>query len=180
MIDAWEGFNEGAWQREINVRDFIQENYTPYHGDSSFLCGPTKDTISLWNEIMELKKKEIENGEQFGIQYWPVFELTSGELIGCCGLRPHAEKQYEIGFHLRPAFWGQGFAVEAATAVIHYAFKILQAESLFAGHNPRNEKSAKVLKKLGFSYVGDAFYEPTGLNHPSYLLKRPVQHGGNL
>ena len=45
MIDAWEGFNEGAWQREINVRDFIQENYTPYHGDSSFLCGPTKDTI---------------------------------------------------------------------------------------------------------------------------------------
>ena len=57
MIDAWEGFNEGAWQREINVRDFIQENYTPYYGDGSFLCGPTKDTVSLWNEIMELKNK---------------------------------------------------------------------------------------------------------------------------
>jgi formate C-acetyltransferase len=79
MIDAWEGFNEGAWQREINVRDFIQENYTPYHGDSSFLCGPTKDTISLWNEIMELKKKEIENGGVLDMDTDIVSTITSHE-----------------------------------------------------------------------------------------------------
>ena len=125
------------------------------------------------NDIENRLKKELENNERFGIQYWPIFELASGELIGCCGLRPHGEKQHEIGFHLRPQFWGQGIAVEAATAVIRYAFSVLQAESLFAGHNPLNVNSAKVLKKLGFSYVGDEFYAPTGLNHPSYLLKRP-------
>ena len=115
---------------------------------------------------------ELKNEKFFGIQYWPVFELTSGELIGCCGLRPRGEKQYELGFHLRPQFWGQSIAVEAAKAVIAYAFDVLQAESLFAGHNPHNVNSAKVLKKLGFFCVGDEFYAPTGLNHPSYVLEK--------
>ena len=77
MIDAWKGFNEGAWQNEINVRDFIQENYTPYYGDSSFLTGPTKDTISLWNEISELKKKEIENGGVLDMDTDVVSTITS-------------------------------------------------------------------------------------------------------
>ena len=77
MIDAWKGFNEGTWQNEINVRDFIQENYTPYYGDSSFLTGPTKDTISLWNEISELKKKEIENGGVLDMDTEVVSTITS-------------------------------------------------------------------------------------------------------
>lgn len=123
-------------------------------------------------DIENRLKTELENDAQFGVQYWPIFALDSGELIGCCGLRPHGEKQYEIGFHLRPPFWGQGFAVEAAKAVIAYAFDILKAESLFAGHNPHNVNSAKVLKELGFSYVDDEFYAPTGLNHPSYILEK--------
>ena len=124
------------------------------------------------SDIESRLQRELENEKLFGIQYWPIFERTSGELIGCCGLRPRGEKQYELGFHLRPQFWGQGIAVEAARAVIAYAFDVLQAESLFAGHNPLNVSSAKVLKKLGFSYVGDEFYAPTGLNHPSYTLEK--------
>ena len=44
MRAEWEGFNNGAWQKEINVRDFIQKNYTPYDGDESFLAGPTDAT----------------------------------------------------------------------------------------------------------------------------------------
>ena len=123
-------------------------------------------------DIENRLKTEWENNAQFGIQYWPIFTLNSNELIGCCGLRPRGEKQYELGFHLRPQFWGQGIAVEAARAVVVYAFDVLQAESLFAGHNPLNVNSAKVLKKLGFSYVGDEFYAPTGLNHPSYTLEK--------
>ena len=57
-------FVGGKWQREINVRDFIQRNYTPYDGDSSFLVGPTKATKKLWEECCELFKKEREN---FGV-----------------------------------------------------------------------------------------------------------------
>ena len=55
-------FVGGKWQSEINVRDFIQRNYTPYDGDSSFLAGPTEATTKLWQECCDLFKKERENG----------------------------------------------------------------------------------------------------------------------
>lgn len=123
------------------------------------------------HEISERLDKEIQNEQVFQVQYWPIFTLTSGELIGCCGLRPRSSNTYEIGFHLRPKFWGRGYATEAAQAVVQYAFSVLKAEWLFAGHNPQNAASSKVLYKLGFQYVGDEFYAPTGLYHPSYQLK---------
>ena len=60
-FDAWNGFDSGDWQTEINVRDFIQKNYTPYLGDSSFLSAPTEKTKKLWDEVLELYKKEKES-----------------------------------------------------------------------------------------------------------------------
>ncbi len=54
----WEGFEKGDWTQEINVRDFIQRNYTPYTGDESFLTGPTEKTKKLWDEVLELYKRE--------------------------------------------------------------------------------------------------------------------------
>ena len=58
----WQGFTEGNWNREIDVRDFIQKNYTPYEGDASFLAGPTEATTKLWDEVMDLFKQEREPG----------------------------------------------------------------------------------------------------------------------
>ncbi len=55
-------FKPGKWQQEINVRDFIQKNYTLYEGDASFLADPTKATVQLWEECCDLFKKERENG----------------------------------------------------------------------------------------------------------------------
>lgn len=135
-----------------------------------FICASGK-----FNEedISARLEKEIHNEREYQVQYWPFFELSSGALIGCCGLRPYRGNQYEIGFHLRPQFWKKGYATEAATAVIGYAFSVLKAEALFAGHNPNNVASSKVLRKLGFRYIGDEFYRPTGLYHPSYEL-RPI------
>ena len=57
-FEQWKGFEKGYWQSEINVRDFIQRNYTPYEGDSTFLAGPTEKTKKLWDEVLELYKKE--------------------------------------------------------------------------------------------------------------------------
>ena len=57
----WNGFVEGDWKTEINVRDFIQKNYTPYEGDESFLAEPTEKTKKLWDEVLELYKKEKES-----------------------------------------------------------------------------------------------------------------------
>ena len=49
---GWEGFVAGKWQNEVNLRDFIQLNYTPYTGDESFLVGPTKATTELWVQVL--------------------------------------------------------------------------------------------------------------------------------
>ena len=62
MNNAWQGFKQGRWTKEIDVRGFIQANYTPYEGDASFLAGATENTKVLWEEVMELFKKERENG----------------------------------------------------------------------------------------------------------------------
>ena len=57
-FEQWKDFKKGDWESEINVRDFIQKNYTPYEGDSSFLTGTTEKTKKLWNEVLDLYKKE--------------------------------------------------------------------------------------------------------------------------
>ena len=62
MRQEWTGFNKGQWQKSVNVRNFIQTNYTAYEGDDSFLAGATEATKKLWDEVSELFKKERENG----------------------------------------------------------------------------------------------------------------------
>ena len=58
----WQGFEKGEWTSEIDVRDFIQRNYTPYTGDESFLVGSTDKTNKLWDKVLKLFEKEKENG----------------------------------------------------------------------------------------------------------------------
>ena len=58
QIDEWKGFAGRLWKEEINVRDFIQNNYTPYDGDNKFLAGPTKATQKLFDELQKLQKEE--------------------------------------------------------------------------------------------------------------------------
>lgn len=56
---AWQGFQSGAWQEEINVRDFIQKNYKPYDGNEDFLTGATEETLHLWNTVDEMIQEEV-------------------------------------------------------------------------------------------------------------------------
>jgi RimJ/RimL family protein N-acetyltransferase len=74
----------------------------------------------------------------------------------------------EIDFYIRPAHWRQGYAYEAAQAALEYAYIKLVACGLFAGHNPRNDISRRLLSKLGFQFTRNEYYPSTGLNHPSY------------
>ena len=62
MRSEWTGFVGGKWEEQVDVRDFIQRNYTPYEGDDAFLCGPTEATKTLWAQVMELSKQEREKG----------------------------------------------------------------------------------------------------------------------
>ena len=59
MRTEWNGFTGGEWEREVNVRDFIQKNYHPYDGDESFLAPPTQDTLDLWDQVMERSSNEF-------------------------------------------------------------------------------------------------------------------------
>ena len=61
-MEQWQGFKGKKWQEEIDVRDFIQQNYTLYEGDDSFLAGPTQATKDLWAQVMDLNKQEREAG----------------------------------------------------------------------------------------------------------------------
>jgi len=123
-------------------------------------------------QIKERLETEIERSNSHGVQYWPIFELSTDEFVGCCGLRPYRpdERICELGFHLRPPFWGKGYATESAQAAVEYARSRLALRGLFAGHHPDNHASKRVLLKLGFEEIGSELYPPTGLLHPGYML----------
>lgn len=77
MEQAWNGFISGAWQSEVNVRDFIQKNYIPYDGDDSFLAKATKDTLDLWQQVLDLSKKEREAGGVLDMDTQVISTITS-------------------------------------------------------------------------------------------------------
>ena len=79
-FEQWNGFNKGDWKNEINVRDFIQKNYTPYEGDDSFLSEASENTKKLWNEVLDLYKKEKDSqGSVLDIDTKTVSTISSHE-----------------------------------------------------------------------------------------------------
>ncbi len=136
-----------------------------------FFGGPFSD-----EEIAERFEREFTRMETYGFQYWPIHLLSDGEYVGCCGLRPYRmeEQIHELGFHLRPKYWGRGLAVEAARAAIAFSFNTIGARSLAAGHHPENVVSKKVLEQLGFRYTHDELFPALGMQIPYYLLTSRV------
>ena len=136
----------------------------------SFLGGPLSD-----ENILKKMRAEIACQEKHGVQYWPIFEKDTDDFVGCCGLRPWVytpPEGHELGFHLVKAKWGQGYAFEVAQGVVKHGFEKLQFPVLRAGHHPEHLNSKKILLKLRFQFVDEVFYKPTGLMHPTYVLRR--------
>ena len=77
MREEWRGFKTGHWVKDVNVRSFIQENYTVYDGDSSFLAGPTEATEKLWNEVQALQKEERAKGGVLDMETKVVSGITA-------------------------------------------------------------------------------------------------------
>lgn len=124
-MKAWNGFKDGKWQKEIDVRDFILQNFTVYTGNDEFLAGPTKHTLELWDQVMELTKQERDNGGVLDMDTKVVSTITShgpGYL--------DVEKEKVVGFQtdkpfkrsLQP-FGGIRMAVDSAKS---YGFEIDQ------------------------------------------------------
>ena len=77
MRQEWDSFRGGVWEKEINIRDFIQKNYTPYDGDDSFLAGPTETTKELWAQVMELSEEERKKGGVLDMDTHIICTITS-------------------------------------------------------------------------------------------------------
>ena len=75
--DGWKGFESGTWTKEINVRSFIKHNFTPYDDNEEFLVGPTKATLDLWEQVMDLTKQEREAGGVLDMDTRVISTITS-------------------------------------------------------------------------------------------------------
>ena len=77
MTAEWSSFQGGIWEKEIDVRDFIQKNYTPYDGDEAFLCGPTQSTKDLWQQVLALTEEERSKGGVLDMDTSIISTITS-------------------------------------------------------------------------------------------------------
>ena len=78
-FDDWKGFNEGRWEKEVDVRNFIQLNYTPYEGTDEFLTMPTETTKKLWDKVLDLYKQEQANNGVLDIDTETISTIASHE-----------------------------------------------------------------------------------------------------
>ena len=126
MREEWRTFKGSKWTEDINVRDFIQNNYTPYSGDESFLEGPTEATEKLWDKIQELQKEERARGGVLECETEVVSGLTS---YGPGYIDPeHKELEKIVGLQtdkpLKRAFMPYGGIKMAEEAAENYGFHI--------------------------------------------------------
>lgn len=110
----------------------------------------------------------------YDIGRWAIINKSSNEFIGWCGLKYITEptnghiNYYDLGYRLIPRFWGKGYASEAAKATLEYGFQEMKLTEIFAIADCRNEKSDRVLKKLGFEITSKFVVE--SIDHHWYQL----------
>jgi ribosomal-protein-alanine N-acetyltransferase len=117
---------------------------------------------------------EMRRQISYGVQYWPIFQLSTGAHVGCAGLRPFHDEAgvLEVGVHLARAFWSGRYGEEAARAVIQYGFDTLRLDAIVAGHGPDNVNSKLLLGRLDFTFSHEEPWGEQGVLHPYYRLDR--------
>lgn len=130
-------------------------------------------TLEKAKEIIEFIRMQYVS---LGIGRWAVVEKKSGNCIGWSGLKLVKEPInnhidfYDLGYRFLPAYWGKGYATEAALASVDYGFNTLKATSIYAIADERNQDSKNVITKVGLKYIESFLYE--GLPHAWFELHR--------
>ena len=116
----------------------------------------------------------METQRTFGVQYWPIFDRSTQEFVGCSGLRPYHDEPrvFEVGVHIKRDFWSQRIGEEASRAVMRYGFEDLKLDALTIGHNPGNSHSKSMIERLGFIYTHTEPRGAFGIEHVFYRLER--------
>src|SRR6476620_8083148 len=182
---SWRGFMPGIWQSRVNLRDFIQHNYTPYEGDGSFLCGPTERTKSLWQSLTPLLAEEREKGI-IDVSQVPSSILAHGpgyidkdlELI--VGLQTEAPLKRAImpfgGWRVVAAsLESYGYKPDAALGEIFTKYRKTHNDGVFDAYTPeiRKARSSGIVTGLPDAYgrgriIGD--YRRVALYGIDFLL----------
>lgn len=187
--EQWEGFNLGKWSNgSVNVRDFIQRNYTPYDGDGSFLEGPTEATLSLWNRVSELAKQEREAGGVLDMDTKIVSTLTSHgpgyldkdkeKIVGFQTDKPFKRSLQPFGGirMAQNACKNYGYEVDAEVVDIFTKYRKTHNQGVFDAYTPemRAARHAAIITGLPDAYgrgriIGD--YRRVALYGVDYLIE---------
>ena len=166
-FEQWKNFNKnGEWTKEINVRDFIQANYTPYTGDSSFLSNATDKTRKLWNEVLDLYEKERKNGGVLDVDTKTPSTVNGYEagyidkdLEEIVGLQTDAPLKRAImpngGIRIvEKSCEAYGFKVDEETDKIYHTLRRTHNDGVFAVYTPdvRAARSSHLLTGLPDGY----------------------------
>ncbi len=189
MFKQWEGFVPGKWSNdEVNVRNFIQTNYVPYEGDGSFLAPATDATKQLWNEVLELCKKERENGGVLNCDTKIVSQINSHEpgyinkplekIVGLQTDEPLKRALMPFGGikMCEQSLEQYGFKIDPEVHKIFTKYRKTHNDGVFDAYTPemRACRSAHILTGLPDTYgrgriVGD--YRRIALYGTDYLIR---------
>lgn len=129
------------------------------------------DVVIAREQVTEIIASSIHDFATHGFGHWVVTYKDESELIGWCGLRHFGEPpEVEVLYGIVPQLWGQGLAVEATRAVLQHGFATLGLERIFAGTDPPNTASVRVMEKVGMHF--DQRREINGLEAIYYVMSR--------
>lgn len=184
----WEGFKKGVWQEEVNVRDFILKNFTPYTGDESFLEGPTEATTKLWEQVMVLSKQERESGGVLDADTQIVSTITSHgpgylnksleTIVGFQTDKPFKRALMPFGGirMAKTALESYGFELDEEVEKIFTEYRKTHNQGVFDAYTPemRAARHAGVITGLPDAYgrgriIGD--YRRVALYGVDFLMK---------
>src|SRR5262245_52991510 len=193
--NAWQGFQTGLWQNDINVRDFIQQNYQPYEGDESFLAPATPRTQAIWKKLQELFVEERRKGvldisqiPSSIIAHAPGYIDRDNEVI--VGLQTEAPLKRAImpngGFRMiANALKAYGYAVDPHVEVAFTKYRKTHNEAVFDAYTAavRRCRSSHILTGLPDAYgrgriIGD--YRRVALYGVDRLIERKQEEKGSL
>ncbi len=185
---AWQGFKLGNWCDEVDVRDFIQKNYKPYDGDSSFLSGPTDRTKNIWNKITELLKKETEKGIldvetkiPAGITAYSAgyIDKENEKIVGLQTDKPLKRAIMPFGGLrvVKKALEAYGYKLDDDTAEIFYKYRKTHNDGVFDAYNGEIKKArhSGIITGLPDAYgrgriIGD--YRRVALYGTNFLIQQ--------
>ena len=198
-MEQWKGFTNGVWQNEVNVRDFILKNFTPYTGDESFLAGPTESTSKLWDQVMELSKQEREAGGVLDADTKVVSTITSHgpgylnkeleQIVGFQTDKPFKRSLMPFGGirMAKTALESYGFELDKEVEQIFTDWRKTHNQGVFDAYTPemRAARHAGVITGLPDAYgrgriIGD--YRRVALYGVDFLMEeklREYQYMGN-